>query len=215
MLHRRLVEFLDTSPISKQPILFSHECMAEAETAIRETQRTECRKRSLPAIVVLMLSLNLVLFRSLSVPNVYKLLVDAFRDIDSSDPLDDRVTDEAIVKARQRLGWEPLELLFRRGVARRGEPAPSFHNFKVGAMDGSRFNVPDSPENEVGFGRPGASRGETAFPQMLAVTRVDTVSHAVLDVLFSGCRGSEMWRGPCSVARAGPIGVALPDLTVA
>jgi hypothetical protein len=185
--------------------------MAEAEAAIRETQRVEQRKRCLPALVVLLLSLNLPLFRNLSVPDVYKLLVNAFRDIDSSDPLDDNVTDEAIVKARRRLGFQPLESLFRRGCERRGEPAPSFHNFKLWAMDGSRFNVPDSAENEVGFGRPGASRGETAFPQMLAVTLVDVVSHAVADILFSGCRGSEKLMAIQILRTLGPDDLTLLD----
>src|SRR3954469_5941998 len=52
--------------------------------------------------------------------------------------------------------------------------------------DGSCLDVADTAENEAAFGRPGAGRGESAFPQVRFVALVENGTH----VLFGARRGS-------------------------
>jgi hypothetical protein len=53
----------------------------------------------------------------------------------------------------------------------------------VWGVDGVRMNIPDTEENVAYFGRPTASRGTTAFPQIMAVTLVKTDTRQVKDVV--------------------------------
>lgn len=53
------------------------------------------------------------------------------------------------------------------------------------------MNVADTPSNEAHFGRPKASRGETAFPQFKAVALVDTTTRRIGAVHVLAPNGSE------------------------
>jgi hypothetical protein len=101
------------------------------------------------------------------------------------------VTDEAIYKGLTRLGWEPLRE-FAIEVAKRQAPAPSFLGFIPTAIDGVHMNVPDTPENRVGFGVPTASRGKTAFPQICGAMLVYTDTHRIIDAVWGAWNMSEL-----------------------
>jgi len=49
------------------------------------------------------------------------------------------------------------------------------------ALDGTKWDVPDTPANERAFGRPAASRGTSAWPQAQVVTLTECGTHAVCD----------------------------------
>ena len=86
----------------------------------------------------------------------------------------------AIFQARQRLEVEPVERLFERGcvpLATEATPGASYRGWKLVAIDGTTLDVPDTADNDATFGRPGASRGASAFPQArVAGLRQFTVS---------------------------------------
>jgi len=54
----------------------------------------------------------------------------------------------------------------------------------VSSLDCSTLDVTDELDNDAAFGRPGASHGETGFPQIRSVSLVENGAH----VLF----GSQM-----------------------
>jgi hypothetical protein len=102
----------------------------------------------------------------------------------------------AIFKARQRLGREPLELLF--GAA--AEPLASertrgafYRGLRLMSLDGTCLDVADTPANEQEFGRPGSHRREDggAFPQLRLVALVETGTHAICDAALGPYTTSE------------------------
>jgi hypothetical protein len=68
----------------------------------------------------------------------------------------------AIVKARRRLGSEPVETMVRaviQPVADRETRGAWYRNWRLAAFDGTTFTVPDSEDNDREFGRPGCRVG--------------------------------------------------------
>src|SRR3954464_15841539 len=74
-----------------------------------------------------------------------------------------------ISQARTRLGEAPLRRLYERLVRPVATPAPKGAWYREGRLvspDGGRLGLADTAENEAAFGRPGAGRGGSAFPQV-------------------------------------------------
>ena len=90
-------------------------------------------------------------------------------------------TSGGITQARQRLGPEPLELLFDRvavpvaGVLTRGA---FLRAWRLMAIDGFELDVPDTPANAAAFGYPAGAREHPAFPKVRVVTIGECGSHA-------------------------------------
>lgn len=138
-----------------------------ARESLAHCGRLRQRKSPLPRMLVLWTVLSMTLFRAKSIPNVLATLLAALRGILPEMSLKP-VTDGAIAHARWALGTAPMVELFRR-FAERVDPRPSFHGLRVWVIDGVCMTVPDTPKNEQAFGRPTASRGSSAFPQLSMV----------------------------------------------
>jgi hypothetical protein len=101
----------------------------------------------------------------------------------------------AISQARARLGHEPMEELYRRVVRPIGTAASRgvwFRGWRVVSLDGSTLAVGDTLANVAAFGRPGASRGRTAFPQLRFVSLAEVGTHVLFDVAVGGFGTSEV-----------------------
>jgi hypothetical protein len=92
----------------------------------------------------------------------------------------------ALTKARDRLGIEPLARLYRRSAGEWVEAGGglSFHGRRVCAIDGFTLKTWDGDENRAHFGAPGASRGQSAFPQVRLVGCLDLGTRVVAAVRF-------------------------------
>ncbi|MCX6586279.1 MAG: transposase domain-containing protein [Acidobacteria bacterium] len=91
-----------------------------------------------------------------------------------------------ISQARSRLGAEPLKRLYETVVAPIAQPETKgawYRQWRVVSLDGSTLDVADTAENEEAFGRPGASRGATAFPKIRFVALLENGTH----VLWAAC----------------------------
>ena len=160
------------------PDVFAAQGVTKAiRAALAKTGKQSKKKCPLNAILVVWLVVSMNLYRALSVPDVLKEAAKRLRRKVPGLSLKP-VTKEAPVHARKRLGSAPLKTLFE-DLAERVDPEPSFHGLRTWGMDGVRFTMPDTPENEAVFGRPKASRGTSAFPQMLGVALVETVSRRI------------------------------------
>jgi hypothetical protein len=90
-------------------------------------------------------------------------------------------TSGGITQARQRLGPEPLELLFGTvaepvaGLLTRGA---FLRDWRLMAIDGFELDVPDTPANAAAFGYPAGGRERPAFPKVRVVTIGECGSHA-------------------------------------
>ncbi|WP_409497457.1 IS4 family transposase, partial [Amycolatopsis sp. cmx-11-12] len=81
-----------------------------------------------------------------------------------------------------RLGSEPLRLLFERvaqPMAKRSTPGAWLRGLRVMAVDGVIFNLPDTEDNEEGFGRCGG-KNPAPFPQARVAALVECGTRAVV-----------------------------------
>src|SRR3954464_9435472 len=104
-----------------------------------------------------------------------------------------------ISQARTRLGAEPLHRLYERvvhPVATRATRGAWYRQWRLVSLDGSCLDIADTEENRGTFGRPEASRGESAFPQVRFVALVENGTH----VLF-GARLGRYEEGETMLAR--------------
>jgi hypothetical protein len=89
-------------------------------------------------------------------------------------------TSGGITQARQRLGPEPLELLYDRvaepvaGMLTRGA---FLREWRLMAIDGFELDVPDTPVNAAAFGY-SSGENRSAFPKVRVVTIGECGSHA-------------------------------------
>jgi hypothetical protein len=156
------------------------------DSVVAEAGRREQRQRLLPARVVVYYVLAMALFADSSYEEVMRQLVEGLA-WDSGWRRAWAVPDKAaIFKARQRLGREPLELLFAAvcsPLANESTRGAFYRGLRLMSIDGTCLDVPDTPANEQAFGRPGSSRreGGGAFPQLRLVALSETGTHAITD----------------------------------
>jgi hypothetical protein len=132
----------------------------------------------------------LVLFRKDSIPALFNRLLGALRS--RYDWLPARVvTDGALAHARRRLGIRPLKYFFR-ALGRDAPRTPTFYGYRPRVIDGSDFDLPDTPSNARVFGKRTAGKGKTsAFPQLRMVVLMDPSTHEPLGVRLGSYRAAE------------------------
>jgi Insertion element 4 transposase N-terminal/Transposase DDE domain len=167
------------------------------QAILAATGREGKRNRLLPASMMVYYVIALGLFVGVGCREVLRRLLDGATWI---WPNQVRVaTESAITQARQRLGSVPIERLYEEVVvpiAKKVTRGAWYRSWRVVTLDGSVLDIADSEENEKAFGRPGASRGRSAYPQTRVVGFVENGTH----VLF----GAEMDRydvGETTIAR--------------
>lgn len=167
---------------------------AWVEQALRATGSATIRRRKLPAEHVVWLVLGMALLRDRSIEEVVRHL-----NLVMPTPLGEpqHVSNGAVVQARTRLGPEPLAWLFHATAKVWATASADEHRWRglaVLGLDGTTLRVPDSPENDQHFGRPGTSRGDAAagYPQLRLVTLMVLRSHLLLDLAFGPYRNGEL-----------------------
>lgn len=92
-------------------------------------------------------------------------------------------TSGGITQARARLGSGPLAEVFERvaaPVADQLTPGAWLGSWRLMAIDGFEWDVPDTAENAAEFGYAGSGAGRSAFPKARVVTVSECASHAVV-----------------------------------
>ena len=155
--------------------------------ALTDSGKTSIRERELPAHVVMYYVIAQALFMQVSQREVLRCLLEGVRWLFGPQRTVKVTGKSGISQARSRLGWEPVKQLHDQVVApiavKRTRGA-WYKKWKLVSLDGSTLDVADSKENEDSFGRPGASRGSSAYPQIRFVSLVENGTH----ILF----GTEM-----------------------
>lgn len=170
-------------------ILNHGDLRAQARAVLDQTKRWHKRECPLKPLLVIWLLICMAFFRNLSIPNAFRRLLGGSGPGEAELP-SRPVTPEALWRARERLGSEPVKLLFRR-MAQQCAPEPSFLGLRVYGVDGCYFTLPDTPANVEFFGKKGSDRGEAAYPQLLSVFLVNLSNHQFRDCELSDCHGSE------------------------
>lgn len=154
------------------------------DEVVVECGRVEQRRRLLPARVVVYFVLAMCLFSGQGYEEVARLLTCGLHDERRWEGTWRVPTTAAIGRARLRLGPEPLKALFTRvcrPVATETTAGAWYRSWRLVAVDGTTFDLPDTQANDAFFGRPGSSRGQCrgAFPQARVAAVVECGTHAV------------------------------------
>jgi hypothetical protein len=163
------------------------------DEVIAEAGRREQRRRLLPARVVVYYVLALCLFFDDGYEEVMRRLVGGLQFMSSWSTQWNVPTTGALSQARQRLGAEPLRLLFERvavPMARAGTPGAWLAGRRLMAVDGFVLEIADTTSNEAEFGRSGSGK-YTPFPQVRVVGLGECGTHAIVAAAFAGFRAPE------------------------
>ena len=149
---------------------------------LKETDRASVRERDLPAHVVVYYVIALALYMRSSYRQVLRCLLEGVQWLlDPSAPV--KVAGKSgISQARSRLGVEPMKKLYDTVVAPIAEKCTKgawYRHWRLVSLDGSTLDVADTAENEKAFGRPGASRGCSAFPKIRFVALLENGTHVL------------------------------------
>jgi len=179
----RLTDFISLGVIAKS---FPAEQVREI---VRRCGRQSQRQRDLPAHVVVYYVIALALYMQVSYREVLRCLLEGLGWLAGpGTPV--KVTGKSgISQARSRLGAEPLRALHDevvRPIATTETKGAFYRSWRLVSLDGSTLDVADTKENEAAFGRPGASHGKSAYPQLRMVSLVECGTH----VLFATRMGS-------------------------
>jgi hypothetical protein len=152
----------------------------------RTAGRRARRQRRLVASSVVWLVIAMSLFATHSIPMVWRFL---HRHCDRPEP-----NESAFTKARRRLGVAVLRQLFKDVavcLATPDTPGAFHRGWRLMAIDGTTFDMPDTPENERVFGRGGNQRSPNAFPQVRVLALCEVGTHVICDVTLRPICGSE------------------------
>lgn len=162
--------------------------------ALAETDRQSKRIRQLPAHVMVYYVIAMALFMNVAYEEVLRCLVEGLEWLGEPAARLRNTGRSAISQARARLGFEPLERIYRQVVHPMGEAGTKgvwYHKWRIVSIDGMTLDVGDTPANEAYFGRPGESRGSSAFPQLRCVALAENGTHVLFDVAEGPCTSSE------------------------
>jgi len=157
-------------------------------SVLAATGKTSVRERDLPAHVVVYYAIALALYMQSSYREVLRCLLEGLQWL--MDPaLTVRVTgNSGISQARTRLGWEPMRQLHDqvvKPVAVASTRGAWYRRWRLVSLDGSTMDVADEKVNEEAFGRPGSSRGSSAFPKLRFVALVENGTHVLFGTRMS------------------------------
>src|SRR5680860_553345 len=165
------------------------------DAVIAECGRTEQRRRSLPARSMAYFAMGMALHSEGSYEDVLALISDGIAWAHRDEAAPKLANKAAISHARDRLGPEPMALLFERvaePLADADAPGCWLAGRRLVAIDGTCLDLADTPANDSGFGRPGVMKGErSAFPQARVVALAECGTHAMFDAVIGPYTTSE------------------------
>jgi hypothetical protein len=153
------------------------------------------RQRDLPAHVVVYYVIALALYMQSSYREVLRCLLEGIQWLVEPGAETNVAGNSGISQARTRLGWEPVRQLHDevvRPVAVAATKGAWYRAWRLISVDGSTLDVADEKGNNEAFGRPGASRGESAYPKIRFVSLVENGTHVLFGSRMADYATSEI-----------------------
>jgi hypothetical protein len=172
----RITDYISLGVIAKAFPLTS------IRTALAETQKASVRQRDLPAHVVVYYVIALALYMRSSYREVLRCLLEGIQWLRDPSANLKVAGKSGISQARTRLGWEPLRQLHDelvKPIAVKTTQGAWYRQWRLVSLDGSTLDIADEQANEEAFGRPGVSRGNSAYPQIRFVALVENGTHVL------------------------------------
>lgn len=156
--------------------------VATVKSVLAATGRGSIRQRDLPAHVVVYYVIALALYMQSSYREVLRCLLEGVQWL-LNPAVRIKVTGKSgISQARSRLGVEPVRQLHDevvKPIAVKETKGAWYRSWRLVSLDGSTMDVADERANEEAFGRPAASRGASAYPQLRFVSLVENGTHVL------------------------------------
>jgi len=149
---------------------------------LEETQRASVRERDLPAHVVVYYVIALALYMRSSYREVLRCLLEGVQWLLDPSSKVKVAGKSGISQARSRLGAEPLKKLYdavATPIAEKRTKGAWYRQWRIVSLDGSTLDVADTADNDKAFGRPGSSRGSSAFPKIRFVALLENGTHVL------------------------------------
>jgi hypothetical protein len=149
---------------------------------LQRTGRASVRERDLPAHVVVYYVIALALYMRSSYREVLRCLLEGVQWLLDPSASMKVAGKSGISQARSRLGAEPVQALYEAVVgpiATAETKGAWFRQWQLVSLDGSTLDVADTKGNDEAFGRPGASRGASAFPKIRFVALLENGTHVL------------------------------------
>lgn len=162
--------------------------IGRVKQVLQRLGRQSQRQRKLPAQVMVYYVIALALYMEVSYGEVLRCLVEGLEWIGLPTQRIRTTGPSGISQARSRLGSEPLRVLYDElaaPVAVEQTRGAWYRGWRLVSLDGTTLDVADEVGNAEAFGRPGASRGASAYPQLRLVALLECGTH----VLFGAQEG--------------------------
>src|SRR3954452_24113152 len=160
----------------------------QVRQVLAETGKASERERDLPAHVMVYYAIALALYTDSGTREGLRCLLEGLRWLWGAEAV--RVAGKSgISQARTCLGEAPLRQLYDqvvRPVATCATKGAWYRRWRPVSLDGSCLDVADTEGNRAAFERPGASRGESAFPQVRFVALVENGTHVLFGARLGG-----------------------------
>src|ERR1700730_5708210 len=150
--------------------------------ALAATGKQSARQRDLPAHVAVYYVIALALYMQSSYREVLRCLLEGIQWLLEPSARIKVAGNSGISQARTRLGWEPLRQLHDavvKPIAVTATKGAWYRGWRLVSLDGSTLDVADEDVNDAAFGRPGSSRGDSAYPQIRFVSLVENGTHVL------------------------------------
>jgi len=162
---------------------------------LRETGKESVRERALPAHVVVYYVIALALYMQVSCREVLRCLLEGLEWLSKGNLKVQVAGKSGISQARSRVGSEPIRQLHDRTVLPVATPDTKgawYRAWCLVSLDGSTLDIADTEANARAFGRPGASRGSSAYPQIRFVSLVENGTHVLFGSRMDGYETGEI-----------------------
>ena len=196
-------------------VLTTHVPLAAVTAALATHMKAGERDRLLPAPFLVYLIIALSLYMPTALRDVLRIVLAGLRWLTPArGPRLPVATKGAISRARTRLGWEVLAMLYgqvARPLATRQTRGAWYKRWRLVALDGTSLALPYTAENETAFGNHANKEGDGAFPLLKLAALVEVGTHAVLRVAFDACVVPEIVLAERVLAALGPGMLVLED----
>jgi len=145
--------------------------------------------------VVVYYVIALTLYMQSSYREVLRCLLEGIKWLLGPEAIIKVTGKSGISQARTRLGWEPLRQLHDevvKPIAVEATKGAWYKSWRLVSIDGSTLDTADEKGNEEAFGRPSASRGSSAFPQLRFVSLVENGTHVLFGTRMGAYKTGEI-----------------------
>jgi hypothetical protein len=163
--------------------------LSQVKAVLTEQKKVSRRERELPAHVVVYYVIALALFMQVSYREVLRCLLEGWAWLREPGETVKITGKSGISQARTRLGWTVLRELYHamvKPLASKNTRGAWYRHWHLVSLDGSTLDVADEEANAQAFGRPGASRGTSAYPQIRFVALVENGTHVLFGSRLGG-----------------------------